>query len=531
MNQVTLQKQLALRAEALRRLERRSDLKESLDHWPTFLRTLCLNVDGGPPEQAFYDTRRNSPHEQFHDALMDQSIEGLGAFMPRGTGKTESVLLPWIVDEIRRDPETTFLVGCETLKLAIDQKTMWIRSKLELLEELGVGSYRSKHWSAGAFTVKRPSGIGGQPTVQAWAPDSPGTGRHWKNGVFDDLYGEETALNPSQQEETTKKFIRIFGQKMPGSRIIMVGTLWPGRQTFYYRMLRDPKIMPYYHILRFEDRDEKGRIIFKCLTKEFLAAQKAHMGAAFYNTQYKNRIVEGDELAFEASDFHIGEPPEGVDLATYMVTDSAYSVTALKTNSMSAIFIVQKTPDNIAYVMDGGMGRWSAEIFPQKVLDMIQKWRDIGSPPSHYTMEGQGPGGVYGEAIRLAALNRGMEPPTRYPISHAKQNKNHRISLSRAPIKDGRIVFSATLPPDIFRMVDGNEPSGLLGRAYMQFAYEGKGMYDGPDAIADIHGVDKHRAPFCPAPGLVEEKKPDTLWSRSMRNFRKANRKAPRWMR
>ena len=531
MSQVELVRQLALRNEALRRLAERNELADKLDHWPTFLQTLQLNVDSGPPGQAFYDTRKNSPHEQFHDALIDHSISSLGAFMPRGTGKTISVLLPWIVDEIRKDPEITFLVGSETLKLAIDQKTMWIRSKLELLEELGIGKYRSKHWTTGAFTVLRPSGIGGQPTVQAWAPDSTGTGRHWINGVFDDLYGEETAGSPSQQEETTKKFIRIHGQKMPGSRIIVVGTLWPGRKTWYWRMLQDPKIKKYYHILCFEERTEHGDIIFKSLTKKFLEEQKATMGKALYDSQYKNRLVDADELAFEATDFKVGEPPEGVELATYMVTDSAYSVSGLKHSSMSAIFIVQKTPDNVAYVMDGDMGRWSAEVFPQKLLDMYERWRDYGSPPSYYTMEGQGPGGVYGAAIELAAKLRGIEPPIKYPISHAKQNKNHRISLSRAPIQDGRIIFSATLPPEVFRMDDGGEPRGYLGNAYMQFAYEGKGLYDGPDAIADIHGVDRQRAPFCPPPGRIDEKKPDTLYQRKLREFRKTNRKSPLWMR
>ena len=80
------------------------------------------------------------------------------------------------------------------------------------------------------------------------------------------------------------------------------------------------------------------------------------------------------------------------------------------------------------------------------------------------------------------------------------------------------------LDHDVFWIDDGGELRGTLGSAYMQFAYEAKGSYDGPDGIADIHGKDKYGAPLCPPPGALEKKQEDTVYDRAFREGVKRRR-------
>ncbi len=504
----------------LRELEARDQLLEDINDWPTWMKILDMDVGSGA--EAYYDPRENSPHEEFRLALEDPTIKGLGVFMPRGVGKTFSVLLPWVVREIVRDPEITILIGSETEDIAIEQRTTWIRAKLMLLQEKGYGSFRSTQWAAGRFTVKRKAKIGGQPTVVAWGAHSSGTGRHWQLGIFDDLYGELSAENPEIRATVTRKFERILLQRMPTTRTILVGTMWPGRETYYYRIRRDPRYAKLYKVMSYEDRDKRGRILFKCLTPEFLERQRIELPPGVYRSQYKNRVVEEDELDFEPEDFHIGIPPTNVQLATYMVTDSAFSIQRDRKASYSVLAIIQKTPDNVAYVMDLEIGRWPADLFPRKLIGMYEKWRQSPFPTRWYLMENQGPGGQYPAHIADVALLLNVEPPIHHAVSHAKANKIVRIENSRAPIRAAKIVFSPDLDRAMFHKHGGDAPTGLLGDDYMRFSHSSKLRFDGPDAIADAQAKDQYGLFLCPPPEQEKIKKPSTLYSRSLARLRQS---------
>jgi len=519
-------KQTQLREEAkyglreLKRMEAHASLMRTIEDWPAWLR--LLDMDVGEGDEAYYDPRKDSPHEEFLSALEDESIMRLGVFMPRGVGKTYSVLLPWVVREIVRDPELTVLIGSESEEMAVEQRTSWIRARLMLLEEKGFGPFRTNQWSAKKFTVRRKRDIGGQPTVVAWGPGTSGTGRHWRLGIFDDLYGERSAENPEVRTTVTRKFIRILGQRMKTTRTILVGTMWPGRETYYYRMRKDPRLAGLYKIMSYEDRDSHGRPLFKCLTPEFLEGQRKEMPPALYRSQYKNRVTEDDELDFEAEDFHIGNPPFGVKLATYMVTDTAFTVQADRRASYSVLAVIQKTPDNIAYVMDLDIGRWPADMFPRRLLNMHEKWTALGYPPTWYCMESQGPGGQFPAHIADVAKLRGINPPpTHHSVSHAKANKIVRIENSRGPIRSGRIIFSPDLDRTMFSKADGQEPTGLLGDDYMRFTHNSKLRFDGPDAIADAQAKDKFGLYLCPPPVDETARPTSTVYSRSVAKVRR----------
>jgi hypothetical protein len=509
-----LQKEARHGLRELKRMEAHAELMRTIDDWPAWLR--LLEMDIGEGMEAFYDSKADSPHEDFRDALEDDDIKGLGVFMPRGVGKTYSVLLPWLLREIVRNPDITILLGSESEAMAIEQRTTWLRAKLMLLEEKGYGPFKTAQWAAGRFTVKRPKGTGGQPTVVAWGPNSSGTGRHWNLGIFDDLYGEMSAENPEVRTKVTRKLIRILGQRMPSTRMIFIGTMWPGRETYYYKMRKDPKVSPHYKIMSYRARDAKGHILFKCLTADFLARQRAEMPPALYRSQYDNAVTDDDELDFEPEDFHTGLPPEGVPLATYMITDTAFTVMSDRRASYSALAIIQKTPMNVAYVVDLAIARWPADLLPAKLLEMYEKWRNLGHPPIWYCMETQGPGGQYPAHIKTLAEKEGIDPPMHHAVSHAKANKIVRIENSRGPIRSGMIIFSPNLDRSMFYKEPGREPTGLLGDDYMRFTHHSRLSFDGPDAIADAQAKDKFGLYLCPPPIEGQAKKASTVYSRSL---------------
>lgn len=521
-----LEQDVAFDEALLQRLEKREELVQTLADWPSWLKTLELDVDSSKPGQAYYDSRPCSPHYQMVKALDDKSIRGLAIFAPRGIGKTYSILLPWILREIVLDPTVTFLVGSESLKMSSELRTTWLRTKLELLQDKGYGNFKSKrHWGKDSFTVNRPAGTGGQPTVVAWGPESVGTGRHWQNGAFDDLYGDMSAESSEVRQTITRKFMRLLPQRVPGTRMILMGTMWQGRETFYYRLRTDPKLKDIFTVMVFDVRDESRNLIFPCLTPEFLREQQAMLPPAIYDAQYRNRITDDDELMFEPGDFHLGEPPPDTPIATYMVTDSAFTLKTDRRASRSCIAIIQKTPDNTAYVMDVEIGTWPADMFPRKLIDMFQKWRVLGYPPIHYCMETQGPGGQYPAHIEDVALLQGVESPECFPVSHARSDKTARIEKSRGPIRSGRILFSPRLDRSMFYIDGTGEPCGLLGVQYMMFTHDSNLRFDGPDAIADVHCKDAYGRELCPAPAGIVERKPLTLYQKAMHQLHQQQRR------
>jgi hypothetical protein len=460
--------------------------------------------------------------------MLESYEDEVAVFMPRGTGKSESVLLPWLCQQACIDPTITVLLGSESLDLAVEKLAL-IRSWLERLQEMGFGPYKTKTWRNERLIVERPAGIGGQATFQAWGPNTAGTGRHWRLGVWDDLYGERSAENPDLVDTITRKFRRIFGQRNPNARIVIVGTLWPSKTSFYRKILEDKKLKKKYRVLRYDEYGQLGddhmplydkasdRSLFPWLTPEFLASQLHIMGPTLYRSQYKNMIVDEAEMGFEARHFQIGEPPKGAPALTYIVTDSAYTTRRNKRASMSAIFLVQKVAGNIAYILDADMGHWDSKTFPRQLLAMYQRARDNNMDPIWYSMENQGPGGQYPSHIEDVAKLEGIKPPTCLAISHGLQGKNHRIAKLLGPMETGRLFFSQFLNPDIFRIVPPGDPQGLLGNEFMRFQFNTTYSYDGLDAIADIFGRDTHGVEACPSPDGEHMRAEPTPFQRSLR--------------
>jgi hypothetical protein len=498
---------------AKKRLATRREKDARLWNWIEFLELIGRDTKDCHKEHAWYLAYDNSPHDRMYK-LLDSEEPRIAVFMPRGTGKSESVLLPWLCREACLDPTATVLLGSESLDLAIEKLAL-IRSWFERLERAGFGPYKTKTWTQDRIIIQRPSGIGGQATFQAWGPNVAGTGRHWRYGVWDDLYGERSADNPELVNKITRKFRRVFGQRNPNARMIIVGTLWPSKTSYYRKILEDKKLKKTYKVLRY---NEYGRVgpdhlpmddntpetsVFPWLTKEFLDAQRYDMGEVLYRSQYKNVIVDDSEMGFETRHFHLGNPPQDAPKTTYIVTDSAYTTRRDSNSSMSALFLVQKVPNNIAYVMDGDMGRWDSKTFPRKLLDMYQRARENKMEPRWYSMENQGPGGQYPNHIHDVAKLLKIPPPVCLPISHGQRGKNHRIAKLRGPMESEKLFFSPDLNPNIFKIDRAGDPVGILGREFMRFQFDAKDSYDGLDALADVFGRDTNGVEACPPPGAT----------------------------
>jgi hypothetical protein len=513
---------------ANRRTKLREEVRErALSDWGAWLRVLGLATGPSPKfgtsedtGEAWFDMNVGSPYWQMLNVLEDKSIRGVGLFAPRGSGKSYSVLLPWICLELVRNPSRTFLVGSESEKLATRLKVLWLRDAFERLERLGFGEFKTTRWTASEFSIKRPGGPGGQPSVLGWGPKTPGTGGHPDDLVFDDLYGEHTAGSPDQQADTTRRFIRVLGQRKRSTRVIIVGTIWPGRDTYYAKMIEDPKISKRYHVVRFEEYDKKGEPLWACLPEWHLQRQRDELAPipGLYNALYKNRIVGIDELMFSVADFHVrkpvptwdinGEPEEDNPdncLATFLLTDCAYSTK--KGASWSALGIVQVNLAGIGYIREVRMGRWDTGHFCRELLKLWKDWEHAS--PEYYAMEDQGPGGSYPGHIEDVAKLLGVENPPCLVIHRGKQKKNDRIALSRGYMKDNKTFFSPDIAPDIFHIDRGGEPRGLLGDSYMRFSYKAKGSFDGLDMAADLHGTDAHGVVICPPPTARPKPKPE----------------------
>ena len=206
-------------------------------------------------------------------------------------------------------------------------------------------------------------------------------------------------------------------------------------------------------------------------------------------------------------------------LTTYVLCDPAWTQTGGRKASMSSLAVVQKTPLNHTYVMEVRMGKWTSTGLTRQLLDVFETWREKGHPPEYYIMETQGPGGTMPGHIHDAALLLNVTPPVHVPVSHARKNKNVRITLVLAPMEAKRWFFSPGLAREIFRQQQG-EPHGLLGDAYMAFSMDSKLPLDGPDCLAIAMEKSSEGAPLCPPPDFTLQRKPRGLYQRSLQKMR-----------
>lgn len=490
---------------AVARQEQDAALYAVLDDYTTLARdVLGLAVDEHQHTKAWFPFDDEKwPYRMMAEHLERDNGKAKALFCSRGVGKSVLALMLQM-KYILKDRNHTLRIGSES-KLEVVKRSIWLRDQLTKLEP-EYGPFRGTgEWGAARFTIVRTGGGVLDETVTLTSPDSPGTGAHPDSFLLDDAVGDTAEQSLKKMGTGVEWYKRLGAQQTKGTMTWIVGTFRAGWNIYRYIIehmeggLRLEEVARgchlhkgrYFDILVCRATDANGEVVFPCYDSEYLAGREVQGGKEQYKTQFDLLLPSDEDRLFSANSVRWDEPPEGVALRTYILTDTATSTGKARHTSMSAIVAVSKTPDNQAYVREMKMGKIAPERVPEIILDLWKQW---GAEKIVYEAA---PGAqAYMSGVRHAAKARAIPEDIIHKMFKElprPSDKYYRIQSYLAPHTElGHLHFSKKIKRDILRKDEDGILQGLLGREFETYFYGADGSWDGLDVLADIWGEDKY---------------------------------------
>ncbi|HUW32694.1 MAG TPA: hypothetical protein VM223_13880, partial [Planctomycetota bacterium] len=274
--------------------------------------------------------------------------------------------------------------------------------------------------------------------------------------------------------------------------------------------------------------EDTGENFYPWMTDEFLANKEKHDEPGF-QLSFMNKKVRVDEVVFEPSMFHYGEPPTipnakipgGLQLHprlnVFLLTDFGQSARRRKGNSETALVVIAKDYDDTRYILDVDIGSYETDVAQIRFLNMYQKWKPHGL--LYATIEDRGIGrSMFTTLPQLAKASAEYDftPAMTMLARSSDESKTARVSMMYAPFSRGEFAWSKHfLNPEMFRIDSKGFPRGVAADRLMNYSDDGDSLKDFPDALAD-EGHISLRGPVCPSPRPAKAKSTtltDRQWS------------------
>ncbi len=510
---------------AVARQEHLVSLQEALKDPVRYNRDLMgLNVSPIEPGIPWLDLNPDS-WSGTTNRFLDEPYNGKVKVIlePRGCGKSYSIAVPRVCRRIIKDPSITILLGGENAD-EVKKRSLWCQTRLEGMERMGYGPFKTGRWSALTWTVNRKGGIGGQDTVTVGSPDRPGTSQHQKLQVLDDPVGEWTAKSRARGLDGIRWWQELVNQAMKGTEVWIFDTIYPGENLITWIIRSKEKglnLQPYgcgevhrgkyYDVLVIRAKDRAGKIVFPFWDQEYLDFKLNNTTQENFDCQFMLNMVDEGDLVFRSEWFTADEPRPSHPTKVYLLNDTATSVGRIKHTSMSCLLVVAKTPDNHAWVLDGNAGKLGWDVVVDTIVDFIVKWEKEGYPIARIPYENTGPAKTLPKSVQDCALARGLNGrrirALFVPIPR-DADKTARIQRHRTPVSRGKLHFCKGFPRHIFHLDKDEMPQGVMGRQYMEYTYGADQPWDCIDAAADIWGYfgEGHRI-FEPPKALKKDRR------------------------
>jgi len=488
----------------------------ALDNQSLFIEKVAglYTYDRGDSNPYFDIHNPESPYAVMNEFLDDDSTNNW-KFLAAGrkTGKTYFVQQK-LLHRIMVNRDLRVMIGGESTDKSIDRGE-WLRGRLEINEET-YGPFHSPDWKKGHFTINRPTGLGGYPTVMCTGPEKAQTGGHPDIMWLDDVVGE-IAFESILKQQSTVKWLRekLMFQMGPTTQLWVTGTMWPG--AFHlYRYIYDEvegkpqldEIAPgaWYHkgkqfdILSFDSGYQKKKPVFPCLPMKFLERQFA-LNPVMSKCQYDNRMLDNSDVAFTAQQLGARDLPEGEPFKAYMLTDMSGTKKGGYKTSTSCMVIVALTANDHAYVLYARVGKFHPDAGPAIILDMLDQCKsERNITVENIWFENTGPGAMYPSLIRKEAEVREVDAPTIREVHRPTDTHQRILAFLLNPVQQLKLHFTPSVSDNLFKVEEGGEPSGEIAHDFLSYSYSGEGKPDILDAFADIWATEKGGARMCEPP-------------------------------
>lgn len=220
---------------------------------------------------------------------------------PRNTFKSRCVTIGYTLWRLARDPNLTVLITNGKLEkskefLAEIKGHITSNERFKLLfGEWSCENKPGKRWSADRIDIAVRSTWGSTPSVQASSAESAEAGGHFDLIIADDLHNEENTTTKERIDGVIEYYQHLGPVLKPGAEEIVIGTRWDYKDVYSYILQLKEELgeLSNIEILIEQAVREDGSLLFpEFLSKEFLARQRAKLGAYMFNCQYINDPVQ-----------------------------------------------------------------------------------------------------------------------------------------------------------------------------------------------------------------------------------------------
>lgn len=470
--------------------------------WDGEVRTTCGLVDWGP-------------HRDMLQYMADDSMGNVLIMCSRGGLKT-SGLQAGVIQSALRNPDVPQMIYMENYKDQTLETITAIKRQFESNEVLCdvFGDLVGKPWADDKlFWATRQHLDDRNPSLAGGATDKNRTGGHYGKIWIDDPTSSKQARSAEMMRKAIDGFEFLVPILNPGGRFVVTCTPYDdGDLSHHIRHTLSDQFQQLIRPCGMEAVSDgrggyrlEGTPAFPHHSKEFLAAQLATMGAAKFNSQYALKTVNPSDRVFFREQFQEVPWRKAMSqMSAYVLCDTATSDSEVACFSVACLVALDH--NDVAYVLDIRVGRWTPDRFGAELLGLIAEWqhrvRIVGTSMENVTMNR-----VYRALLErmaqdknlrlnLIGIPRGIGAPTknqrirslvpRVAAGHLKVVET--ISRTFHDRGEERVMWDATG----FKGEDGNYPDGEFVDEFIRFRDSGGDQtnVDICDALADLQATD-----------------------------------------
>lgn len=261
-------------------------------------------------------------------------LHALLALVPRGTLKTTTITIGFVLQWFLVHPDSRVLIDSETSTNSSNFLAE-IKGHLE-----GNDAYRevfkachgvypdanskdkNTRWNNSMVDLacrKKPKK---EPSIDTGGVDTTKNSRHYDLIIFDDLHSEINTQTKEQIEKVKTHWKLAFSLLDPNCPSLVIGTRWDFNDL--YQMIIDEHLGEYNVIARrATDIDNEELLYPKQLDRAFLDNKRSKQGSYIYSCQYNNEPVDAETAKFKRDYFQYRnlEEVEGMPINWYLTID------------------------------------------------------------------------------------------------------------------------------------------------------------------------------------------------------------------
>lgn len=384
------------------------------------------------------------------DKPLDMNLHQLLALVPRGTLKTTTITIGFVLQWFLVYPESRVLIDSETstnssgflaeIKGHLEGNEMYreIFKACHGVYPDANSKDKNSRWNNSAVDLACRTKARKEPSIDTGGVDTTKNSRHYDLIIFDDLHSEINTQTKEQIEKVKTHWKLAFSLLDPGNPVIVIGTRW--HHDDLYQMIIDERRAEFNILARKAIGDNDELLYPLKLTRAFLQTQLDLQGTYIHSCQYYNEPVDADTAKFKRDYFQYRNwnEVEGIPINWYLTVDPGGDG---KSSDFAALVLSGMDYQDNLYVRYIVKGKMTEGQIVMKTIELYRKFQ-----PKRVVVETlAGAGKSIILAYKTKQKDLGIWLPIQY-IEHRVTAKTTRIEALAPKYEFGHVFHIRECP-------------------------------------------------------------------------------------